>query len=166
MIFPGNASDVQGIDIVQEYEELIELATDSSRTIDTLSEAMERSRSEYYAMIGVAYTIIFLCVAGTVQFGTSPSDRYSDVLLYVAWGFIIISSFGALSISYFAFERFKKIRRTRLILATELGIHQDLMSLIDQQKRRLDNIDILSPVAKATLEMKVKRLERRKNNQS
>lgn len=147
--------------IIQEYEELIDLAGESSQTIDHVSQIVERTRVSVFSIIGVAYAL--MGGVGAAALASKPTrldlTRFDGFLFFAGIALAVVLVAALL---YLAFTRSLLLRRYRNTLETEREIHDRLMSLIDQQKRRVDLYDLLSPVAMATLDMKVMRLDRTK----
>lgn len=142
-------------ELVDELNELLDLAEQSAKTIDELVERLDGARLRVLLNVVVLYALLtslgyFAFYAGG-EYVITSSLRVASTAL----GMVLVG--GSLSLLYSYFLRMRKTRRD---LRVEQDIHNRLMSLIDGQKRRLDDDDLFSPVAEATFSMRLRRLDR------
>lgn len=152
--------------LLDEYGALIDLGVESSKALDSLSRSLENARLSIYGSITGGYILLlstFLSVARLSDIfdiiggaGRKELDIGSVLILIATFLLAILAS----ALLYLGFRRFNDLRHYRRELQTEREIHDRLMSLIDDQKRRVQRLRSISPVTMATLDIKVRRLDR------
>lgn len=155
-------ADVHPEILLAELNGLIELAEESTNRIDYFNEYIEKRQINAYGFFaaGVLFTgisVITITISFNIlhfRFGFGTPD---NILLAAASSMATVMAFFAY---YVAYTRARIINRNRRSAFAEMEIHQRLMSLIDQQKSRLDGSGHLSPVASATLDMRIMRMQR------
>ena len=147
--------------LVKEFNDIIELAEQSTKTIDNISLYIEQTRIYFYgSLIPLIIVALILYVSMFNAFGNYLRGdflRYPVPVIVMA-----LSSFVAIISFYFTYTRISLLNRYRTELETEQEIHHRLLSLIDEQKRRVQSARGLSPVSMATFDMKIMRLSRGK----
>lgn len=141
--------------LVDELNELVDLAEQSAKTIDELVERLDGARLKVLLSVVVLYALLISLGYFALYSGNDYLISGSWRVVSTALGLVVVG--GSLSLLYSYFLRMRKTKRD---LRVEQDIHNRLMGLIDGQKRRLDANDFFSPVAEATFSMRLKRLDR------
>jgi len=137
--------------IVADFEKLLALAEESSKEIDSLLQVREKQR------MGLLFKTAIIYGVGIITFlAINYFPRNLDRELY-ALACIAIIVLGSLFSLYKNFFLSKKINRE---LQIERSIHEKLISMLDIQKQRLYENEILSSVAYAIYEIRLQRLDR------
>ena len=139
----------------KELDELIVLAEKSASSIDTLSDSRRHTLvilvSNLLIHVVVVFAMTIMNQRKDLWFGEiSPTANFILVIL----GLLIVS-FGA----FLSFLQYMKLRKTVHDLFLERHIHGRLVSLLDEQSRRMDSKP-LSIVTRATIDIRIKRLDR------
>ena len=146
--------------ILSEYEELIDLAQRSTETIDALQSAIDKARTE--SLLGVF--IFYLLLGAPVYIASRFRGKFETYIQTTAGVLTLLGSILSALVAFFAIYviwiRLRRVRYELQSLRTEVEIHQRLLSLVDEQKKRVEMFNILSPVAMATFEIKTMRLHR------
>lgn len=144
---------------VHELEELLEIAEASAGNIDRLSDAVDQSRSKLWSL--TAGASLLLSVVGVLLVFVSGNTLRAEYLLnysYVFGAFFFFLIF----ISYLmgARKHVSHISRLKRDLSVEVDIHHRLISMIDQQLQRVAHGGYYSPVHRAIIDIKVRRMMR------
>jgi hypothetical protein len=149
--------------IESELEELVSLAEQSTNQIDDISTAIAVSemRLIWPGLVCFVSLIISAFVIDNIQFlfGVQGDERLLIKLFLFLVMFSLVTSVG------FLFKiRITEIKRMRRDLLLERDISGRLLSLIEEQIRRVRIENKLSPVTLATFEIRTRRLDRSKYN--
>lgn len=144
---------------VRELEELLTIAEASAENVDKLSEAVDQNRSKLF--IATAVMIFLLAVFGGAAF------------LYFVGGFgvgLVYNYLSVVSVSFVCLVFFPfliilrkyslQISRLKRGLSVEVDIHHRLISMIDQQLQRVTYGGYYSPVHRAIIDIRVRRIMR------
>lgn len=142
---------------VSELEGLLQLAEQSSTKIDQLNTAIARIRQRIIIATMVAYLAFSGLALGAPYLEevskSISSTSYAKALLVIL----------AITCTIFAvvllFINFSQLRVLKRVFRVEKDIHDRLILMVDEQLRRL-NSNTLTAVARATIEIRVRRLDR------
>ncbi len=152
----------RGDQVVREYEQLIELANQSAEAIDAMQTERDKGRTTSLIGLICAYVLIGLPLAFIANLKNGAIFGQSNISNTIVFIGCLVSSMLSIFALFLAWSRLKRVRYVRKALDTEVEIHHRLLSLIDEQKKRVETFSHLSPVSMATLEMKVMRLHRQR----
>ncbi len=146
--------------IEKELFDLIELAEISTKQIDNLSKTLESYRNIimfFYLFLIASSLILYYSLYRYARFDFRQQSEADLFLVLIAVAISLIVGF--------AFVIYRRVVFSRK-LSRELNVERDiqirLMSLIDDQRQRVETLTEISPVAQATLEMRLRRLDRTK----
>jgi len=136
----------------KELDELIAMAESSAASINTLVDARRQKGLTLgiYLLIAVIPALLLLW-SKELRFGENLGAAHL-VLLFLA----LLSSF----LAFACFLQFMKLREIGRDLNLERSIYGKLVSLIDDQFRRMESGKNLSIVMRATIDNRIKRLDR------
>lgn len=144
--------------VVKELEDLIILAESSTSTIDTLFTDLDKCRSRklmYYnsCFISILFEVILVKILVDINFIGKNSELY--ILLFTILFFILL-------IACFMANKSLSMKAKRIYreIKIEQDVHNKLISIIEDQLRRIKMYDCLSQVALATMEIRIRRLDR------
>lgn len=145
---------------LKELDDLLILAEQSTNNIDRFLSVIDRLRTQFLLYIVVGYVLL------GIGFGLIFLERESQGLLSPL-GFTVTRIAGIITASFIAgmsvwtaFSRQQRLRAVRRDAHTEHDIHARLLSLIDEQYRRVKQNGLLSSVGQATVEIRLRRLDR------
>lgn len=159
--YEEKARPQHSIQVVAEFEELIQLAQQSAQTIDMMQSEADKARAESLFGLLMSYILLGAPISAIAYFRTKEPFSVQTTYGILTLIGCFISAILAIFAFYVVWNRLKRARYQRETLKTEVEIHQRLLSLIDQQKNRVETLTDLSPVMMATLDMKTMRLYRR-----
>ena len=135
-----------------QLDELIVMAEASAASINILIDSRRQAglRLGIYLLIAVIPALLTLW-SKALRFGESLGAAHL-VVLFLA----LLSSL----LAYACFLQFIKLRKTGHDLNLEQSIHGKLVSLINEQFRRIDNGKTLSLATHAAIDIRIKRLAR------
>lgn len=138
-----------------ELEEIIVLAESSAASIDTLIDTRNQTALKMSACGFIAAS----AVVGAIILSQSKEPRFganADIVNLIA---LLLGLAIALLViaGYLQYMKFKKNVQELLL---ERSIHGNLISLLDEQLRRMENGRTLSIVALTTINIRIKRLDR------
>lgn len=147
-----------------ELNELIALAERSTATIDTLAAEFSQGQLQILltAFLTMVTTVSFLLVSLSAFVGSLSIGGYQGV---TQAAFITLSLSVGVGGIYVLHSRLMRLRRLKRDLALERDISARLLSMIDDQYHRVSRASPLSPVALATIEIRVRRLDRSTSSQ-
>ena len=143
----------------RELEDLITLAESSAARIDSLTAIQEQSRFRFHLFTFAVYGAILF--VGFYAKDILPRDSSSLTKLNAAFASFV--AFTGLIAFFLITSFYKETRRNRIIsvdLRLEHEIHENLISLIDDQMRRMSYGRLFSPVAQAIYNIRIRRLSR------
>lgn len=152
MIQPGHNE-------LNELNEMVNLVEEVTHRIDELHLRSNNLQSRAYAYWAIAYTCLSASggfVAAMDQFFKVASDdfRFIGIALFVfIAGATIFFVFLATKVSRGRKAVIRELQRERLI-------QQEVISMVDEQIRRLKSFDVLSKISFATLGVRLSRLDR------
>lgn len=152
-----NSDDRKIDERLVELEELYKLAEASTGALDRLELDSDRLRFRSLLSLLVGYVCIALGVGAIVFLNKEMSGIGGMGLYAVASFFLIISG---VFLTYMAFEFVRRRRALNKEKLIEADIHQRLVVLIDDQMNRVSLSGRLSPVARATYEIRARRMWR------
>lgn len=144
---------------LNELEALISMAEEVAGKIDALTEIIAKHRSQTLSQTLFIYGTIFGSATGYFLLKDITSGSRFIVLLLGAVLTVVFAAF--IRTLYGRQQVLSRIRRELMI---EYQIQDNLISLIDQQIKRVT--DDVSPVHLALFDIRVRRLERRRINAS
>ena len=144
---------------VHELEELLEIAEASAGNIDRLLDSVDQSRSKFWSL--TAGASLLLSVMGVLLAFFYANTLRAEYLLnysYVFGSFFFFLIF----VSYLmgARKHISHISRLKRDLSVEVDIHHRLISMIDQQLQRVSHGGYYSPVHRAIIDIRVRRMMR------
>ncbi|QDZ06991.1 hypothetical protein FPZ24_05445 [Sphingomonas panacisoli] len=153
--------------VQKEFEELLELAQNSTATIDSFQQDFDRNRSTMlfsvlgtYAAMGVGIMAFFQADAyrRAAQF-KNPNSWIDFPITFLVLGAVVSILLG-IWLLYLAYNRQRSVRSLRRAMRIEKEIHSRLMLLLDEQKQRVALYSSPSPVTLATYEIRIMRMHR------
>ena len=151
--------------VIEELDSLIGLAEESSVHID-------KSVKDYYDAI-LRYFVGFILGAGILVYSASalilPTVNgmyrifgvFVDELIF--WIVIVFASIIGLVLLVAGFQALFRMKWASNDIKKEKYIQEEIISLIDQQIKRVEGRKNISPVAMATRKIRIKRLDRTRN---
>lgn len=146
-----NMSDDFRITIIEDFEKLLDLAEESSMKIDYLLQLREKQKIMLLSVTTAMYVLVML---------TYFLARYLPIAVNKEISVSLIFVIAITASSYFLFRHLLLMKKLRRELYIERNIHETLISMLDTQKQRLLETDILSSVSYAIYEIRLKRLDR------
>lgn len=143
---------------VRELEELIALGEQSSRAIDSMVEALGRLK----VRIAFISVVIYFLIVASLWF-VLELKQVSDFLRashLIATPAALLGIACMLILVYWLSTKFKELQVLARDIKFERRVLQRVVSLIDQQMRRVNGRAELSPVALATYEIRIIRMDR------
>lgn len=143
--------------LLDELEGLVKLAEESSAEVDRIKNAVDKIRTNGIVSIGSIYLVVSGLSYLSLQLTNSVPPKSDPVLsvVGVAVGVLVGAAFLYLFANKMA--RYKALKQS---LKVEREIHDRLVVMVDEQMRRIKNEFGVSPVILATLEMRIRRLDR------
>lgn len=145
--------------MLTELESLIELAEASSNSVEKLKSELEQGTLQYFMFLFFLITTITISWLVILSDDLpSLSKNYTPLLSK-----IILSSFTIFSFAMavvFVFKKIRSQRRTREEMILEMDILDRLISMIEDQYRRAERIQNISPVTLATISIRIRRLDK------
>ena len=153
-------SDKYSSTIIEDFENLLDLAEESSKKIDVLLQVREKQKIRSIFSISVVYIFVVFTYFFVRYFLVDSyfMSSYKAVCVIFLGLILAISSFWIVYKNYFFMK--KIIRELRI----ERNIHETLISMLDDQKQRLFYEKQLSSVALAIYEIRMRRLDRTDRN--
>lgn len=149
----------------KELDGLLALAEGVTNNIDALSKTLDRFRNQIVIQFFTVYVFLFAAFFVFMPEGRSIFFPYiGDSNIYRTLFLIgmIFGLFFLLSFLYFILIKSRTISSIKRELDVEYDVHERLLSLIDQQMRMVR----MSMVSRALVEMRVRRLDRRRPRRS
>lgn len=140
--------------LFKELEGIIKLAEESSANIDKIVSSINRIRQQNVFMSLAAYIVI--STMGYLAYSFDVSGDISKPLKLTIFTSIII----LFVFFYVLMKKVQQIRYLRRSLRVEEDIHHKLIIMLDEQLERVKAETNLSPVVRATAEMRIRRLDR------
>ncbi|MBL8236937.1 MAG: hypothetical protein JNM66_05935 [Bryobacterales bacterium] len=147
--------------IVRELQDLVSLAETSSESIDRLNEVRERN------ILATLFGGLMVYGGLILAFVISLDSKGQIAALGAKYQIGAGAGAGTLMLAgvYTLYRALRSRERVRHDLGVEREIHGRILSLIDDQMRRLEAGPVLSPVALVTLEIRIRRLYRGEGKQ-
>lgn len=144
---------------VHELEELMELAEASAANVDRLSDSVDRGRSQSWLLI-ILVSFLSAVLAASVTLIQNKELQFDSSFRYVfmASGFLVIVFLVSFSMT--VVNRTSRVKRLKRDLMVEVDIHHRLISMIDQQLQRVIHSGDFSPVHRAIIDIRVRRMMR------
>ncbi|WP_139188771.1 hypothetical protein [Variovorax sp. OV700] len=142
-----------------ELDELIALAEQTTASKDALETELEKGRSQLWLLFSVTTvgSVISMMAAISALLGGFQLAQYtipSQIILIVM---ALLFSVGG---GYMITRRISFLQHIKRDLQLEREICLSLLSMIDDQIQRVLRRQTLSPVALATIQIRIKRLDR------
>lgn len=144
---------------VQELEELLTLGEASTATLDKISQVVDKFRTQTMLSLIVGYVVGAIAV-GCVSMILDRKAASDTALFYLLLGGAGLGFVVTTALIATVFTRFRQNRNALRELRVERDIHSRLISMIDQQMQRVIHSENISPVMRATFEIRVRRMER------
>lgn len=139
----------------KELNELLKLAEESTANFDKLSSTIEKAQTSLFQNIFLIYILFTLAV-----YGLTKPDLIGEKFILLTSAFsAILMIFSAFYIRYTltSFRRLKSLKRDAKI---EHDIQQKIISLVDDQSRRVRRDGIINTITAISLDTRLKRLDR------
>lgn len=155
--------DIDGGRLVKELEDLLVLAETSAETIDRLVAMVDKVRVSLLGSVAVVYILASAGALALMRSFTAFEGASSGAELWLL-GLGAASISLAVGAAYLGYSLFLRLTKARRELTVEKDIHDRIVSMIDSHKRRVYEYEALSPVALATFEIRMRRLDRTDKN--
>jgi hypothetical protein len=137
---------------------ILDLAEVSAAHIDGIKTRLDKAQNSLFFMLTISLSVLAFSVFVTVKTPLSIAINEANILgIYLSFAGGVLVGAG---MCYILFQQWRSALALRTELRVEVEIHARLMSLIDEQKRRLRDFSGLPAVARATIEMRMMRLYR------
>lgn len=154
---PYNSSSDNLSSVIKELDDLINLAEGSAKNVDHLQGTKEKYRFRSMLSLATGYGLLAL----SFLIYTNPSYVFKgDIPVFLEITPVIIGLFIFMGLFYWSFIMITKSRKIIGNLRVEHDIHERLLSMIDDQFKRAKLYGVLSPVSEATMEIRIRRLNR------
>lgn len=146
-------------DTQQELDALVSLAEDSTTRIDQLVESRDRAQMQFWLYLVGAYFAVVTATATLIWLKEQQHTAPTFVLAIVAIG-AVVALIGTGGLALLGRARRQRVNQMRRDEMSERAIQHRLVSLIDDQMRRVEHRGEMSALALATLEIRLRRLDR------
>lgn len=138
--------------IVKELDELLALAETSTAAIDTLIDTRQETllRSGGY-LLSACILVLAMGITSVFGKGLGLGANIPVVVLFLG----LLSAY----LAYALLLQYTKLKRAERDLTLERHIHGQMVSFLDEASRRMDS-ETLSTVARATIDIRMRRLNR------
>ncbi|CAK7066679.1 MAG: hypothetical protein CITR_02955 [Citrobacter freundii] len=137
--------------VIKDFEQLLAMAEESSEKIDSLLQIREKQKLRL--IVFTIFTYSFAATLAIFKFYSSLIPQFRIV-------FILASVIVIGACLWVIIKNIFIIKKMNRELHIEKDIHERLISLLDEQKQRLYQIESLSPVAHAVYEIRMRRIDR------
>lgn len=144
---------------VRELEELMQLAELSAENVDKLSDAVDHSKTQGWKAAFVV-SLLMALLSGGLTILSNKDLQFSTYLYYTLFACVFLIVVVVALVAMVVFTRAKRTSRLRRSLIVEIDIHHRLISMIDQQLQRVIHSGEFSPVHRAIIDIKVRRMMR------
>lgn len=144
---------------LEELSELIAMAEKSAADIDALAESITQAKISIIAITVATTVVTMICVIFMLNAAIGRFQHYGyDQLIQIGAAGLLALTISAGT--YAAYTRLLRMRRLMRDLRLERDITDRLVSLIEPQFSWVRRVETVSPVAIATLEIRIRRLSR------
>lgn len=140
---------------VQELSELLNLAEESTANIDHLTLLLEKLKTRFFIYIVGAYGLLVFSAYSIIRDVATNTPTF-----YLMKFSGVVGVFGALALFYGCTEAVKRIKSIRRDEKAERDIQERLISLIDDQSRRVRSEGLISTISATTFDIRLRRLDR------
>ncbi|WP_124551830.1 hypothetical protein [Methylophilus methylotrophus] len=136
----------------QESVELINLAEEVTKNIDRITYDLDKARFNFIVSLAIAYSFVFVIVL--VEFGIIYIQGDTPRLIIQLFSTSIM-----IFVFFFSYRYSLRIKAIKRDYRIEKNIHDKLISLIDDNLRRVTN-NKLTSISFLTLDIRLRRLDR------
>lgn len=145
--------------VLQELGEMLNLAEESTANIDRFADHLDRVQLQMWGYAAGAYIVLGLSL-GTLAWVTDSYRQITTVIFITTVITAIVGIAASIGLGFVARARFLRLKSMRRDERAERDIQEKLISLIDEQTRRVKHDWTLSTISVATLEIRLRRLDR------
>lgn len=144
---------------VHELEELLELAEGTAENVGKLADSVDRGRTQAWIATILA-SFFFSILASGLSYVFTTSVRVDSSLYYIIAAAASLNALVAVAFMMVFINRTAYVKRVKRDLMVEIDIQHRLVSMIDQQMQRVVHGGEYSPVHRAIVDIRVRRMMR------
>lgn len=144
---------------VHELEELLAMAESTAANVDRLADSVDRGRTQGWVATILA-SLFFSILVGGISYVFTMSIHVDSSLYYIIAAVASLNALVAIAFMMVVINRSAYVRRVKRDLMVEVDIQHRLISMIYQQIQRVLHGGEYSPVHRAIVDIRVRRMMR------
>lgn len=151
-----NKSEPVMSDVEKELDELIQLAEQSAKKLDELNDLIAKYQNRWLYQAIAVYLTICGSVGGLLALWRQSNSANTPFVL----GLLVVFTVFVGLLWILTFSRKTVVSKARREIRVEWDVLDSIISLIDQQQKRMVIYKNISPVTRAIFDIRIRRLFR------